>query len=146
MRDPDCIFCKILDGSIPVVKVLEDAACLAFMDIGPLAEGHVLLIPSDHAQTLDELSAEQAAGMFRHLPALIAAVKAVTGCQGLNVLQNNGRVAHQVVPHVHVHVIPRNPGDEFHFNWPAGRYPQGRAEQLAQAIRSRLSQAGEATP
>ena len=58
---------------------------------------------------------------------------AVTGCQGVNVLQNNGRVAHQVVPHVHFHIIPRTEGDAFHFNWPAGSYPPGKIEELAPA-------------
>ena len=137
-KDPDCVFCKIARGEIPCAKVFEDEAALAFMDIGPLAEGHVLLIPRLHYETLDDIPAGEAAGVLRHLPALVKAVKAATGCQGVNVLQNNGRVAHQFVPHVHFHVIPRNAGDEFHFNWPAGSYPQGRAEQLAEEIQKNL--------
>ncbi|MFB3893378.1 MAG: HIT family protein [Phycisphaerae bacterium] len=140
MSASDCIFCKIAAGQIPAVKVFEDDSCLAFLDIGPLAEGHVLLIPKAHAVTLDELPADQAGAMLRHLPAIVRAVKAATSCQGVNVLQNNGRVAHQVVPHVHFHIIPRNPGDEFHFNWPAGSYPPGCAEQLAQAMRKAIGQ------
>lgn len=139
MPPTDCIFCRIARGEIPAMKVLEDAACLAFLDIGPLAEGHVLLIPKAHAQTLDQLSPDQAAAMLRHLPALVRAVRAATGCAGVNVLQNNGKAAHQEVPHVHFHVIPRNPGDAFGFNWPAGKYPPGRAEQLVQAIREGLA-------
>jgi histidine triad (HIT) family protein len=137
-QDPNCIFCKIAAGQIPCAKVLEDEAALAFMDIGPLAEGHVLLIPKGHYQTLDRMPPEAAAAMLKHLPALAKAVQTATGCQGLNVLQNNGRVAHQVVMHVHFHLIPRNPGDEFHFNWPAGKYPPGRAEELARLIRQNL--------
>lgn len=133
-----CIFCKIIAGQIPATRIIEDDCCLAFLDIGPLAEGHVLLIPKSHAQTLDELSADQAAAMLRHLPALVKAVKTATSCQGVNVLQNNGPVAHQVVPHVHFHIIPRNGGDAFDFNWPAGKYPPGRAAELAAAIRSAL--------
>ena len=139
MRDPDCIFCKIVAGRVPAIKVFEDEACLAFMDIGPLAEGHVLLIPSEHAETIDQLPAEKAGAMLRHVPALVAAVRAATGCEGVNVLQSNGRVASQVVMHVHFHVIPRNPGDAFDFNWPAGSYPEGRAEELAEAIRQKLT-------
>ncbi len=138
MTDGDCVFCKILDGRVPAVKVLQDDACLAFLDIGPLAEGHVLLIPADHAETLDKLTADQAGAMLRNLPALVRAVQSATGCEGVNVLQNNGRVAHQVVGHVHFHIIPRNPGDAFHFNWPAGKYPDRRAEELAEAIRKHL--------
>ncbi len=138
MREPDCIFCKILDGDIPAIKLIETPDCLAFMDIGPLAEGHVLLIPADHVETVDRMTAEGAAAMLAHVPALVAAVKAATGCEGVNVLQNNGAAAHQEVPHVHFHIIPRNAGDAFGFNWPAGEYPPGRSEQLAQAIREEL--------
>jgi len=79
-----------------------------------------------------------AGAVLRHLPALGAAVREVTGCAGFNVLQNNGRVAHQVVPHVHFHLIPRDAGDAFHFNWPAGRYATGRLEELAEAMRKSL--------
>ena len=134
----DCIFCKIAAGKIPSAMVLEDAHAFAFMDIGPLAEGHVLLVPKGHFVTLDQMPADIAAAMLRHLPALVRAVQAATACQGVNVLQNNGRAAHQLVPHVHVHIIPRSAGDEFHFNWPASTYPPGRMESLAKAIRMNL--------
>ncbi len=137
-KDPECIFCRIAAGEIPAAKVLEDEFALAFMDVGPLAEGHVLLIPREHYVTVDEMPADLAGAVLGHVPALARAVRRATGCEGLNVLQNNGRVAHQVVPHVHFHLIPRNPGDEFHFNWPAGNYPDGRMEQLAEAIRENL--------
>ncbi|MDY6914005.1 MAG: HIT family protein [Planctomycetota bacterium] len=137
--DKDCIFCKIIAGDIPAAKVLEDEAALAFLDISPLAEGHVLLIPKGHYDTVDQMPADQAAAMLKHLPALVKAVRAATGCEGVNVLQNNGRVAHQVVRHVHFHIIPRRAGDEFHFNWPAGAYPDGRMDQLAEAVRAQLT-------
>lgn len=137
-RDPDCIFCKIAAGEIPAAKVLADDAAVAFMDVGPLAEGHLLLIPADHYVTVDEIPTAAAGAILKHLPALAKAVKAATGCEGVNILQNNGRVAHQVVMHVHFHIIPRNRGDAFHFNWPAGTYPQGRLEELAAAIRKNL--------
>jgi histidine triad (HIT) family protein len=139
MRDPDCVFCKILDGKIPAVHVLQDDACLAFLDIGPLAEGHTLLVCGEHVETVERLTPDQAAAMARHLPRLVAAIQAATGCQGANVLLNNGPVASQLVMHVHFHIIPRRAGDEFHFNWPAGKYPKGRAEEIAQAIRKHLA-------
>jgi histidine triad (HIT) family protein len=136
--DPGCIFCKIVAGEVPCAKLLEDDHALAFLDIGPLAEGHALLIPKQHFRTLDEMPPDVAAAVLRHLPALARAVRHATGCEGLNVLQNNGRVAHQVVPHVHVHVIPRDRGGRFEFNWPAGGYPEGRMDELAEAIREHL--------
>lgn len=136
--DSSCIFCKIASGEIPSQKICEDDKSFAFMDIGPLAEGHVLLIPKGHFVTVDEMSPDDAGAMLRHVPRLVRAVQAATGCQGINVLQNNGRIAHQVVQHVHFHIIPRNAGDKFHFNWPAGSYPEGRIEEIAAKIRERL--------
>lgn len=136
--DPNCIFCKIVAREVPCARLLEDDAAMSFLDIGPLAQGHALLISREHYETLDRMPPEVAAAVLKHLPALAAAVQQATGCRGLNILQNNGRVAHQLVPHVHFHIIPRNPGDEFHFNWPTGTYPEGEMEQLAEAIRSKL--------
>jgi histidine triad (HIT) family protein len=136
--DGDCVFCRIAAGEIPAAKVYEDDACVAFLDVGPLAEGHVLLILRQHIETMEQLTDDQAANLLRNLPALIKAIRAATGCEGVNVLQNNGRAASQLVMHVHVHIVPRRAGDEFHFNWPAGKYPEGRAEQVAQAIREHL--------
>lgn len=137
-KNSDCIFCKIIAGDIPATKLLEDDAALAFMDIGPVAPGHALLIPKWHCESIDDLPAEVAAEVLRHLPALVSAVRKATQAEGVNVLQNNGRIAGQLVPHVHFHIIPRQPGDEFHFNWPAGKYPPGRLEELAEDIRQNL--------
>jgi histidine triad (HIT) family protein len=136
--DPNCIFCKIAAGQIPSAKVLETDDALAFLDIAPLAPGHVLLIPRFHVAHLDDMNASQAGSVLRHLPALGKAVRRATGCQGYNLLQNNGRVAHQAVGHVHFHIIPRNSGDEFHFNWPAGKYAAGELEAMVEKIRDAL--------
>ena len=134
----DCIFCKIVAGQIPCAKLLEDDAAMAFLDIGPLAAGHALLIPKVHYETVDQIPADQAAAMLRHLPVLVKAVQAATGATGVNVLQNNGRSAHQLVPHVHFHIIPRREGDAWHFNWPAGQYGPGEMDDLARRIREQL--------
>ena len=139
MTASDCVFCRIISGQIPASMVLQDDACAAFMDVSPLAEGHVLLVPATHAAQLDELTADQAQAMLRHLPALVAGVRRATGCQAVNILQNNGALAGQAVMHVHFHVIPRRAGDAFHFNWPAGKYPPGRAEELADQIRQAMA-------
>jgi histidine triad (HIT) family protein len=136
--DPNCIFCKIVAGEIPSAKVLETDDALAFLDVAPLAPGHVLLIPKRHAIRLDDMNASQAGSVLRHLPALGRAIRGVTGCEGYNVLQNNGRVAHQAVGHVHFHIIPRNQGDAFHFNWPAGKYAKGELETMIENIRVAL--------
>lgn len=104
---PDTIFSQILRGEIPAHKVYEDDQVFAFLDIGPLSEGHVLLIPKEEAATLDALSDESAAALGRVLPRLCRAVVKVTGCRDYNVLQNNGAGAHQAVFHVHFHIIPK---------------------------------------
>lgn len=139
MAESDCIFCKIVAGDIPAAKVFEDDACLAFMDIGPIAEGHVLLISKTHAASIEDLSPADTSAVLANLPAIARAVRSATGSEGLNVLQNNGRVAGQVVMHVHFHLIPRNAGDAFEFNWPVGQYPDGRMGELCEVIRRALS-------
>lgn len=140
VSDPDCIFCKIVAGEIPCTKLLEDEHALAFMDIGPLAEGHTLLIPKEHYVTVDEMPADLVAAVFRHVPALVQAVQSATGCEGVNLLQNNGVIAGQLVPHVHTHIIPRDVGGTFQFNWPAGKYQEGRLDALAKKIRGLLTE------
>ena len=112
--------------------------CLAFLDIGPLTEGHILLIPKSHYATLDEMEPDLTGRILAHLPRLVAAVTNAVGVAGTNVLQNNGRVVGQVVQHVHFHVIPRKAGDALGYRWPAGTYPEGRDKvvhaQIVQAL------------
>ena len=136
--DSDCIFCKIVAGDIPACKILENDAALGFMDIGPVSEGHVLLIPREHYETIDDLPEDVAAAVLKRLPQLVAAVKTVTGCQGVNVLQNNGTIAGQLVPHVHFHIIPRNPGGKFNFNWPMSKYSESRMEELGRQLKEAI--------
>lgn len=140
----DCVFCKIIAGKIPCLKLYEDDAALAFLDIGPLAEGHALLVPKRHVARVEELPTEVLAGLMRPLPALARAVANVVGVEGYNVLVNTGAVAGQVVMHVHVHVIPRKSGDGLGFRWPAGKYEPGRGEALTEQIRQaiRISESG----
>lgn len=137
-RDLNCVFCKIVAGDIPCAKVLETDEALAFLDIGPLAKGHTLLIPKVHVTALADMNAASAGAVLRHLPALARAVKAATDCPGYNILQNNGRVAHQAVFHVHFHIIPRYEDGQFHFNWPAGEYKEGELEALQEKILAEL--------
>ncbi len=137
-RDPQCIFCRIVAAEIPSAVVYEDDAVLAFLDIGPLAEGHLLVIPRQHAAQLTDLSADATARLGSVLPRMGRALLHVTGAAGFNVLINNGSVAGQVVPHVHVHLIPRRESDGLGYRWNAGKYMTGRAEQLAAALQNAL--------
>lgn len=101
------IFSRIIRGEIPAHKVYEDDRILAFLDVGPLSQGHTLVIPKEEAATLDKLSDESAAAIGRVLPRLCRAVMQATGATAYNILQNNGAAAHQAVFHVHFHIIPR---------------------------------------
>jgi histidine triad (HIT) family protein len=130
------IFTKILAGEIPCHKVYEDDKVLAFLDINPLSRGHVLVIPKEPAETLDQLSDDSAAAIGRVLPRLSRAVMAATGARHYNVLQNNGAPAHQAVFHVHFHIIPRYDDSGLGIDWPAGKLVDGA--QLAQAIAAKL--------
>jgi histidine triad (HIT) family protein len=108
----DNIFKKIIDGVIPSHKIFETEHALAILDAFPMTRGHALLLPkvSGYAELYD-MPPDVAAGFLRELPRLCKAVKAATGCDGVNVVQNNGGAAGQVVFHVHFHVIPRVEGD-----------------------------------
>jgi len=134
----DCIFCKIIAGDIPSHKVYEDEHVFAFLDIGPLSEGHTLIIPKQHAETLDQLSDEAAAACGLACKRIGAAVASATGCAGWNILQNNGEVAGQEVMHVHFHLIPRAEGDGLGYRWHPKELDKGKASELKNAIVSKL--------
>lgn len=138
LRDSACVFCKIVALEIPAAVVYEDDSVLAFLDVGPLADGHLLLIPRAHHSLLVDLPAADCARLVAVLPALGRALLEVTDAGGFNVLMNNGKVAGQVVPHVHVHLIPRREDDQLGYRWNAGSYPAGRAEELAQMYKQTL--------
>ena len=131
----DTIFAKIIRGEIPCHRVYEDERVLAFLDIAPLSAGHTLVIPKEPAVTLEQLSDESAAAIGRVLPRLCRAVLQATGATAYNVLQNNGGAAHQVVPHVHFHIIPKYAdGSGLGIGWQPGSLDQQRAGELAATI------------
>lgn len=138
MSANDCIFCKIIAGQIPCNKIYEDDGVLAFLDIQPVSDGHTLVIPKAHFETLHECPADVLAGVSSCLGVIADAVVTATDAQAYNVLCNNGRAAGQLVKHVHFHVIPRISGDGVFDRWPAGEYASGRAESIADMIRKNL--------
>lgn len=107
----DCIFCRIVDGEIPSRTVFEDEHVIAFLDANPLAEGHTLVVPREHHETLEEIPEDLAAHLFGVLHRLTPVVQEAVDADGSNVAFNNGPAAGQEVPHVHGHVIPRFDGD-----------------------------------
>jgi histidine triad (HIT) family protein len=138
LSDSGCIFCKIVAGDIPCLKIYEDDKVLAFLDIGPLSDGHTLVIPKEHCAKMHNCSAESLSAIAAVLPKITAAVSAAMSSDGYNVLCNNGRAAGQLVEHLHFHIIPRKAGDGVFTQWPAGKYPQGRAEKLVEKIIAKL--------
>lgn len=107
----DCLFCKIISGEIPSKQVYEDDAVYAFLDIYPASEGHTLVAPRKHFSSFTDMGAEDVARLFEAARKITAAVEKAFSAEGSNVGVNNGEVAGQEVPHVHVHIIPRKKGD-----------------------------------
>ena len=136
----ETLFDKILRGEIPCHKLYEDELVLAFLDIAPLSFGHALVIPKERARTLDQLSDESSAAIGRVLPRLCRAIKRLTGASAFNVLENNERLAHQAVEHVHFHIIPK-PDDKsgLGIGWPAGKLDHGKAAEFAASVVKELA-------
>jgi histidine triad (HIT) family protein len=106
--DPDNAFARILRGGLPCIKVCEDPHTIAFMDIMPQSDGHVLIVPKESASTIFDLSEEGAMACIRMTRKIAIAVKAALHAEGVMIMQLNGPGAGQTVPHVHFHVIPRS--------------------------------------
>lgn len=135
----ETIFSKIIRGEIPCHRVYEDELVLAFLDVAPLSEGHLLVIPKEAVATVDKLSDESAAAIGRVLPRLSRAVLAATGATELNILQNNGAGAHQAVFHVHFHIIPKTKdGKGLGVGWQPGSLSGERGKELASRIVDKL--------
>ena len=134
----DCIFCKIIAGQIPCNKIYEDDSVLAFLDIGPISDGHTLVIPKEHFEKLDQCSQQILTDMSGCLGKIAKAVVSAVHSDGYNVLCNNGRAAGQLVDHVHFHIIPRNAGDGVFDRWPSYEYKEGRALEIMGKILENL--------
>ncbi|GAB4189307.1 MAG: hypothetical protein Kow00105_03760 [Phycisphaeraceae bacterium] len=141
--DPNCIFCKIVAGQIPCHKLYEDDRVLAFLDLGPLSEGHALVIPKHHTANLADLPDDDAAAVGRVLPRLAKAISQAVQCPSYNVLVNFGEPAGQVVMHVHFHIIPKptdaprsggQPGSGLGLHWPASKLDADRAKELTDKV------------
>ncbi len=123
----DCIFCKIIQGSIPCEKVYEDDQFLAFLDIKPATKGHMLIIPKDHSVDCTQMDPELGASFFRIVNRLIEAAKKGLGAKGCNLGSNIGAPSGQEVFHTHFHLIPRYDANELS-HWP--RQESSQAEQV----------------
>ena len=136
--DPDCLFCRIVAGEEDAHRVFEGDTCVAFLDARPLFPGHTLLVPRAHHETLWDLPDELVEPLFADAKRLSAAIREAMGAQGAFVAMNN--VVSQSVPHLHVHIAPRNRKDGLRgFFWPRRKYASDdEAAQVAAKIRAVL--------
>jgi len=107
----DCIFCKIIAGEIPSHKIYEDEHSFAFLDINPLADGHVMVIPKAHHEQIEDLDPALAGKLFETTQRISAHVRDKFNAPATTIGINNGKAAGQVVPHLHIHIVPRFDGD-----------------------------------
>ena len=120
MKNENCIFCKIANGDIPSTTIYEDADFRVILDIEPASKGHALILPKEHYANLYELPEELASKVMLVAKKVVTMMTEITGCDGYNVLQNNGETAGQTVFHYHMHLIPRYKEDDVTITWNHG--------------------------
>lgn len=131
----DCIFCKIAHGEIPSATLYEDDAFRVILDVGPASRGHALILPKEHARDLYSLSEETASKVLVLAKKMASKMTDALGCDGLNLVQNNGEIAGQTVFHFHMHLIPRYKGDDVKIGWRPGRLSEKAKEELLSVLR-----------
>ena len=134
----DCVFCKIVAGQIPSTKVFEDEPTLAFMELGQVNPGHVLVAVKRHAENLYALEETQAAAIARASVRVARAIRDAFAPPGLSVYQANGKPAGQTVFHYHVHLVPRHEADGMELTWPVKNPPREKLTEYAARIVERL--------
>ena len=136
-HNEDCVFCKIIDGSIPAYKVYEDDETLAILDIHPTNYGHTLVIPKDHTENLYTIPDETLCRVFMTVKKVATAIRNGTDADGVNLIMNNELAAGQLIYHAHVHVIPRLNDDGFK-HWPNKEYKDGDMQAYLDKIKAEL--------
>lgn len=120
----ECIFCKIIDNSLPSRKIYEDEDNIAILDINPASPGHVLVIPKKHKMDIFEVEGLDLRRTIEIVKLIAEKLKKELNTPNMNIIQNNGRIAGQIVDHLHIHVVPRFPNDNIDFRIP--RYEMGQ--------------------
>jgi histidine triad (HIT) family protein len=134
----ECVFCRIVARQIPATVVHEDDQTLAFMDLGQVNPGHVLVAVKKHAENLYALDDAQAGAVLRAAARVARAIRDAFQPEGLSVYQANGSAAGQTVLHYHVHLVPRHAGDGMALSWPVKNPPREKLEAYAARIRQSL--------
>lgn len=137
MREENCIFCKIAAGEIPSATLYEDQDFRVILDIEPASKGHALILPKEHYANLYELDDEVAAKALVLAKNMITKLTTVLGCDGYNIVQNNGPAAGQTVFHFHMHLIPRYENDSVKIGWKMGKLTDEDREEILKKISER---------
>lgn len=132
-----CIFCKIIAGELPSLKVYEDEETLAFLDIHPVNPGHTLVVPKKHSQNIFDVATADWVSVTKIVLHLAHAIEKAVSADGININMNNREHAGQVVDHLHVHIIPRFKGDGFKL-WHQTSYKEGEAVSVQEKIKAQL--------
>lgn len=134
MNQEDCIFCKIAKGEIPSATIYEDDDFRVILDLMPASKGHALVLPKVHATDLFELEDEVAGKILPVAKKVMEQMTDILGCDGYNVLQNNGACAGQTVFHYHMHLIPRYEGEDIGISWESGTLDEQTKEEILSKI------------
>jgi histidine triad (HIT) family protein len=135
MADPDCLFCGIIDGSVPSQTIDSDERTVAFMDVNPATPGHALVVPRAHSADLLEIGAEDLSAAVLASQRLARRMKEVLDADGINLINACGRVAWQTVFHFHIHVVPRYEDDPLKLPWAPAVGDSEEIAQLADKLR-----------
>jgi histidine triad (HIT) family protein len=136
--DGDCIFCRIVAGQIPCLKLVEDDTTIAFMDINPANPGHALAVAKGHYSTIDAIPPDVLGDVARTAQRVARAALKALEPYGLSLVQANGEGAAQSVPHLHFHIIPRRRGDGLLINWQAVPGDRADIETVCTRLRAAL--------
>lgn len=134
MKNDNCIFCKIAAGEIPSKTLYEDEQFRVILDLGPATKGHALILPKEHYANLYELPDEMAGAVLKLAKKMATVMTEKLGCDGFNLVQNNGEVAGQTVFHFHMHLIPRYENDGQVIGWNAGSVTPEELEEIKNTI------------
>ncbi len=135
MKDENCIFCKLANGDIPTATLYEDEDFRVILDASPASKGHALIIPKEHYANLYELSDELASKVLVLAKKMITKLTDILGCDGYNIVQNNGEAAGQTVFHFHLHMIPRSKDDGVGIGWKMGELTEEDKGELLSKIK-----------
>lgn len=134
MKDENCIFCKLANGEIPTATLYEDEDFRVILDASPASKGHALILPKEHYANLYELDDEVAAKVLVLAKKMITKLTDLLGCDGYNIVQNNGEAAGQTVFHFHMHLIPRYKDDQVGLGWEMGELTEADKEDILSRI------------